>query len=385
LVALLRPSRARFWLVLVALAAILAGVSCSVFVPPVRTAERTATLLPSFFVQLPVDPSGWISPPLEQSEISLGDGYPGATLYVYRLREGRHPALIVSLGVEAAPPDNPAVVRFLRGLARAGIVAVLVQSPALDAGSLPSDAPDVLVAAFRAIAAQPFTDSSRIGLLGLSVGGSLALIAAADPRIRDQARLVEAFGAYDRLASLMRAAITRSIKIDGRTQPWQPDAITTNVVRMNLIDLLAEPSDRALLDPAFASATTTPTQAPAGLSPEGLQVFRLLTATNPAQFDALYASIPAPVQAELDALSPENYLGQVRAPVYLMVDDGDPIIPYVESRQIQATLRRDGHPAYFSQFSIFRHVEPTRGGSLLGLVRDLVRLYAHVDAVLTRL
>ena len=38
--------------------------------------------------------------------------------------------------------------------------------------------------------------STRIGLAGFSVGGALSIVAAADPRIRDDVRLVYSFGGY---------------------------------------------------------------------------------------------------------------------------------------------------------------------------------------------
>jgi acetyl esterase/lipase len=377
-------SSARLRVLAVVLLAALACVSCSTFVPPVRTAERTVLLLPAFFAQSPVDPSAWLAPPIDQSEMRLGAGERGAILHIYRPRGGRHPALIVSLGVAPAAPDDPAVVHLMRGLARSGFVAVLVQSPNLDAGHLEPEAPELLVSAFQTIAMQSFVDPRRIGLIGFSVGGSLALIAAADPKISSQVRVVEAFGAYDRLTSVMRATVTRTFEIDGRTEAWQPDSLAVVSVRRNLIELLTTPDDRVILDATFDADGPAPTQAPAGLSSQGIEVFRLLTASDPVQWDALFALISTEARDSLDKLSPQDYLGRVRAPVYLMVDQGDPLIPFVESREIQATLRKAGHPAYFSQFAIFRHVEPTRAVSVVVLMRDLLRLFAHVNSVLER-
>jgi acetyl esterase/lipase len=374
---------------LVALLIVLAFIASSLLIAPVRTAERTALLLPSFFVQWPINPAGWFVPAIEQATIDVSgppaDGEPGGgTLHIVRPGSGRHPALLISLGAEPAPPDNPAVVRLMRGLAQSGIVAVLVESPALNGGYITPQAPPLLVSAYQTMAGQRYVEPGHIGFLGLSVGGSLELIAAADPRISGQVRLVEAFGSYNSLAAEIRAAVTHSFELNGQEEAWQPDPTTVRVARLNVIRLLA-PDDQAQLTSLLDSGASLSSQPPASLSPGGVLAYRLLTASDPAQWNAIYATLPADARAQIEALSPSAYLDQIRAPVFLMVDRDDPYIPYVQSVQMNQALRAAGHPPYFSEFSIFRHVEPTRGASLLVLLRDIGRLLVHVDAVLSRL
>ncbi len=68
-----------------------------------------------------------------------------------------------------------------------------------------------------------------------------------------------------------------------------------------------------------------------------------------------------------------------------MHDRGDPLIPYVESRRVRDRLTAIGKPPYYSEFAIFEHVDPTRGGSLRILLRDGVRLFLHAYWVLRAL
>src|SRR5581483_8200004 len=98
--------------------------------------------------------------------VPLRDGPDWARLHTWRPARGRHPALIVSLGVDPAPPDDPRVMRLFRGLAHAGIVAVLVESAALNDDRLTPDAPDLIVEAFGREAAAPGVDGRHIGLVG---------------------------------------------------------------------------------------------------------------------------------------------------------------------------------------------------------------------------
>ena len=50
--------------------------------------------------------------------------------------------------------------------------------------------------AFGLLASRPEVDPQRVGIAGFSVGGSLAVLAAADPRIAERVRFVNAFGAF---------------------------------------------------------------------------------------------------------------------------------------------------------------------------------------------
>ena len=380
--ALSRDSRLRLAALIVATAILLGGACAAA--PPARLAAQTAFLMPSFFLQLPLNPSTWGARPVQHAEIDLGDGS-GAKLHVYSPSAGRHPALVISLGLEPAQPDDPRVVRLLEGFAHAGIVAALVESPALDNGRLDPSAPDLIVRAFQSVRAQPFTDANRIGFLGLSVGGSLVLLAASDPRISDQVRIVESFGAYGSLSSLIQATVTRSIGTGGHTEAWQPDALTIQAVRDNLIASLPSQSDQELLKGAVADGGQLSATAPVGLSPAGTSVYDILTSTGGPAVGRDLASLPSSQQTYLSALSPVDHLQSIKAPVYVMVDRGDPYVPFVESQAIDRTLVAGGKDVYFSEFDIFRHVEPTRGGNVIVVMRDLVRLFLHATAVIGRL
>src|SRR6478672_6964613 len=122
------------------------------FAPPVQVATRTALLIPALFGQ---KPDG-------RDIVSESVSVEGGTMHVYRPSRGQHPALIISLGVEPASPDDPRVVSLLTGLADSGIAAVLVESPSLNAGYITPEAPDLLVSAFERVAASPWARHGRV-------------------------------------------------------------------------------------------------------------------------------------------------------------------------------------------------------------------------------
>jgi fermentation-respiration switch protein FrsA (DUF1100 family) len=344
------------------------GLPFALLAPPAQIAFRTAALLPAFFGQ------SWFS----TSAIAVDDQpLSGSRMLSYRPRTGRNPALIISLGVEPAPPDDPRVVSLLRGLAGIGIDATLVESDELDAGRLSSNAPKLLVSAFEKTSQQPFVIPDRVGFLGLSAGGSLALIASADPRIAQKVRLIEAVGAYDRLLTLARSVVTTSLA-GGET--WLPAPLARDAVRTNLI-ALAPPADQQALQSAADEANVSP----ADLSPTGAAILGLISAKSGSDFDNAARFLPLQTLASLNQLSPASVLTNTQAPVFLIVDRSDSYVPAGESAAIAEQLRRSNDSVYFSHFDIFRHVEPGAGAAPLTLARNLVRLFFHIASVLARL
>jgi len=352
--------------------------------PEAAGVAQTALLMPSLFGASParLQPG---NDRLVSGELPLSGGEPGAVLHVHRPAAGRHPAFVIALGLHPADPNDPRVKALLDGLAERGLAVGLVDSPALDTDTLQLDAPDDLVAAFRVMEDQAFVDPDHLGFIGFSVGGSLALLAASDPRIATRVRLVEALGPYASLESVARATLIGSFQSENGSQAWNADTLTRTVVPQNLIKLLAPPNDRA---PLLAWLTNDqPAKQPpsAALSPDGQSVLRLLSAANGQAFDAAFSSLPAEQTAHLLSLSPIASLSQLDAPVYLVVDKHDPLIPPVESVRLAQGLEAGRDGVYLSQFDLFRHVEPTHLQPSLAVLRDILRLFWHVHVVLRRL
>jgi len=350
-----------------------------------RLAARTLFLLPSFFAQLPGSPETLISPAPVRTVVDLPpvDGFVRA--HVYAPPRGRHPALVISLGIGPAPPDDPRVVRLLDGFARDGLVAILVQSEALDNDTLAPDLPRALVEAVQYAATRPDVRADAIGLFGFSVGGSLAIAAAADPAIAGTLRAVDAFGAYARLDDAIVSIASRTMVESGRILPWMPDDRSVEHLVNALTGALpdqteAEALRRAILDSAPLGRD------PSTLSAQGRAILALMNARgDPAAARRALAGLPSVFAADDAALSPLALLGRVRAPLFVMYDRDDPLLPPEGSRQICAAARDAGLQPYCSAFSIFKHVEPGHLTNPLTLSRDLIALFLHTVAVLNRL
>src|ERR1041384_4782210 len=152
----------------------------------IRAAARAATFFLKVFPMLPSQPVDWVTKPPVVQKVK----YPTCTGHaegeVYRPSgPGPHPGLVVCLGVVPFGVDHPQVPVLGKALARAGFAALLYWSPAMRDFRLDSDDVENISLAYHWLIEQPYVDASRSGLLGTCVGGSFALMAAANPLIRD--------------------------------------------------------------------------------------------------------------------------------------------------------------------------------------------------------
>ena len=183
-------------------------------------------------LDLPVKPQGWFTaePLRHEAHYPSSDGT--AVADVYRPPDGQtRAAVVLFLGANAAGRDDPDVINLGHALARAGYVAMFHWSPtmALQANIEPAETGN-LVWAFQYLAEREYVDPQRAGLGGFCVGASFALVAAADPRIRDSVYFVNAFGPYFDAESLLLQAASRSVVYDGQRTPWEPDRLTLRVL-----------------------------------------------------------------------------------------------------------------------------------------------------------
>ena len=312
---------------------------------------KAGTLFTDGVLRLPVRPLTWVTSEPERHEITWGG--PGASsagrgLLTLPAGAGPHPALVLALGAEAARPDDPRVMRLADALARLGVGTLHPLSESLDRGLVEPAEVERLVGAWRALREDPRVESRRVGFVGLSVGGSLSLIAAADDRIADDVWFVMAVGPYADAGLL--AAETASGRFeagDGR-QGWEPRAITRRVVLRSLASVAGgeEPAAALLAPGGYEEALARMRETEAGLA------------------------------AWIEALSPLRHLDGLTAPLYLLHDREDRFVPWPHSELIA-----DAHPPdVYHRTDLFEHVEP-KPDSVGPLYTDgwrLWRLFARI-------
>ena len=333
-------------------------------VPGMVTTVRAVALLGDVILRAPVRPLAYLTPAPATETLEWGDDglgaltLPGGT--------GPHPGLVVMLGAEPAEPEDPRVRRLTDGLARSGLATLLVRSPRLIDGALTPDEAGLLVEAFRALRGDPRVHADRVAFVGLSVGGSIAMVAAADPTIAEHVWFVLAIGPHYDGRTLVASVAGHAYRNAGAVVSWSPHETATGIVTRTLLAALPE-GDRAAIVAG---------RAPSGA--DGTIVRDLLRARDLDEAERLVARLGPGMQAAIDAVSPRLHLAGLRTPLYLLHDRNDAFIPWPESEAIAAVA----HPAVYERLDLFEHVDPHPRSAAV-LLRDgwrLLRLFSRILA-----
>jgi pimeloyl-ACP methyl ester carboxylesterase len=292
----------------------------------------------------------------------------------------RLPGIVIVVGAAPLGRQDPQAVQLARALAGASR-AVLVPDLALRTSTLDTADLQRITAAFDTLAALPRVDPQRVGLLGISWGGALAVVAAATPPLAAKVAFVATFGAFYDLADLAGAVVTGATIYQGRTVPWHTIPEAQALVRTSLLSLLA-PAQASAVQAALADANST-VPVPAKLPPAARAVVALLTNRDPAQVARLAAGLPASIQRVRQAFSPAFHLQGLRAPLLALHSTDDPAAPWTESALLVAAARaHDPGGARLTLVGVFSHVTQQRSLVAPSSLLDDWRLVRYVAGLL---
>ena len=360
---------------------------------PTRVAIQTAVMLPGMLGS-DVRPLDWFSEEPQRSSIPYRSGPGAATgdlaelwLPAWATRERPAGAVLLVFGVNNLGRNHPAIERVAEALARTGVAVLVPDSRTLLGGRLEAGEVDGIVDAFETLAARPEVDGDRIGIAGFSVGGSLALLAAASDRIADDVRWVNAFGAYADAASYLAAVSAhRHPAPDDPSEEvaWTPTPLTREVFLRFVLDQVVDAEDRAALEEAYGNAILAgerPDRRPdltTRLHTDAARtVDRLLTARSFAEAGTIIEELPSESLEFIDAISPLRHLDDLSARVWLMHEREDHHVPYTESRVLADALRARGLLEDHTEFRLFDHVQPD-DLDVPAAAPELWRLLLHV-------
>ena len=262
---------------------------------------------------------------------------PGVAVDVFRM-PGRVPAspLVLVHGVTADGKDDPRLRAAAALLARTGFEVAVPTIPGLAAGRLrPTDVELVV----RTIRARPRPTT----VVAVSIGAGPALLASADPRVRDQVATVMTLGGYASARELVRFFVTgdyayRDVRGHVRHDP--------------------------VLVRAFVSAN-------AELAGDRLP--RALARGDAAEAARAIEDLGPDVSALLDGLSPERVAGRIPARLLLVHGRADRAVPYTETlRLIDAA---GPGRARATLVGVVDHVEGAEWTSTIRGLRDLLALW----------
>ncbi|HET7855229.1 MAG TPA: alpha/beta fold hydrolase [Gaiellaceae bacterium] len=248
---------------------------------------------------------------------------------------GPWPTIVFVNGATRRGRHHPQVQRLARGLARAGFLVVVPDLPGLRLGAITPATTAATIRTVRAAADSADAKGGQVGLYGVSVGATLALLAAESPALARRVTVVGGEAPWVQLRRVIRLATTGLY--DGK--PYETDPyVKLALARSLAAGLPASPQRSRLLteleavdddDPAPLAGVTA-----ADYRGSAAALVRLLENREPQRFPALYGRLPATQRAAIRALSPIYAASRLRMPVELATAPHDKYFPPAESRAL---------------------------------------------------
>ena len=342
--------------------AVLAVLALLAALPPVRDrAVAAAALAEAVGADVPRP----FAAEVERREVRLPSGA-AADLYE---PSGGGPGLLLVPGAAPAGRDDDRVERLASALARSDLTVLV---PELDLYGHRFVESDLDVLTESVLLLDERTQDEDVTVLGISFGGSLALVAAAEPRVRDAVDTVATFGAYADLVGLLQAAATGTSVVDGVRYPWEPPPQAEQALRQLAVELTPR-EQRDALRSALDSASGG-----ADLPAQARAAYELVTVEDPAEVDHLVADLPPDAKEQLRRFSPSAVADEVTARVLALHSRDDPAVPYPELLRMQHVFP----DARTYTVQSFEHVDLDADQGVPTLVGDLFTAWRFAGDVL---
>jgi pimeloyl-ACP methyl ester carboxylesterase len=298
-------------------------------------------------------------------------GGPGRALIYDPAGEARG-AVVIIPGLALQAHEDARLHNLAKGFARGGYRGIVLEVPDLSAlvirPETDVDVADRLVALVEA----GLVPHGRLGVLGPSFSGSLALRAAVTPQVADRVRAVMTVGAY------AEATTTVAYLFDAE----DADPYGRLLLLLNFLSVVEPVSDRQIAALRAAIADTGPAAEVPELEPalatlppaEAERLRRLLE--DPEQWRTIGRRILEVGGETLGALSVTPIVDRLRCTVVLLHGAHDNIVPPSESVELESALRRAGVDTHVIVSPVLDHANIQGGLTALREGVGMIRAFA---------
>lgn len=283
-------------------------------------------------------------------------------------------AILLVPGVHASGIDEPRLVGFARDIAASGHSVVTVELPDLKAYRITTRTTDMIEDAVNWLEhdASLRVADGRVGLLGISFGGGLSIVAAGRPTVASGLAFVMAFGGHSDLPRTLRFLCT-GIQADGTKRA--PHDYGLAIVLLGAADRVVpapqvaplraailsflEASRLDMIDKTAAAAEFTRAKALEAALDEPARTYMNYVNTRDV---ARLGPVLLPYMAELGgdpSLSPARS-PLPTAPVYLLHGTDDNVVPAIESTLMAEQLERQKRTVHLLLTPLITHAEVDR-------------------------
>ena len=327
--------------------------------------------------------------------------------HVVRTRQGQVPArfyepagsvsrtVLLLPGIHSMGIEEPRLRGLANDLAGSGVRVMTLALPDLQRYRVSAHSSDVIEDAIAWMVQQPrLAPDGRVGVVGISFSGGLAIVAAGRPSVRDRLAFVVSFGGHGDLPRVLRYLATGDApQVEGiATHP--PHDYGVAVILYGLADQVVPPaqvealrdgvrtfllaSQLTLVDMTRANETFAKAREMATALPEpAATLLTYVNDRNVKQLGPVLVSHLDGLAADSPAASPERAASLPTAPVYLLHGDDDTVIPAAESALLGEFLRQRGVATHVLLSGLITHAEVDRSAAASD-AWELVKFWASV-------
>ena len=239
------------------------------------------------------------------------------------------PGMVIVHGVHHLGIDEPRLVALARAVSASGIRVLTPELLSLadyhvESGSI----------ALIGYAARSLSESlgQKVGVLGISFGGGLSLLAASDPRFEPYIRFVVSVGSHDDLERVSQFFLTDQIvRPDGSTLHMTAHEYGPLVLIYSHVDDFFPPTDANIAHEALRlllwEKVDESRKRAELLSPPSRRKMELLYTHHVEALSGELQQVIADHHAEMSAVSPHGRLQSMHVPVLLLHGSADNVIP----------------------------------------------------------
>ena len=308
----------------------------------------------------------------------------------YASERPEHSPILLVPGVHASGMDEPRLVKLARDLASIGHPVMATELADLMQYRITPRSTDMIEDAALWLSKQPeLAPWGRVGVIGISFAGGLAVVAASRPTLAGRLEFVLSFGGHGDLPRTLRYLCT-GMQADGTERP--PHDYGVAIILLGVAPRLVpteqtEPLRKAILtfldashldmvDKQKAQVEFARARHMADALPEPAR--SLMRYVN----DRDVASLGPLLLPHLSAVAGDPALSPSRSatpdvPVYLLHGADDNVIPAMESAMLASEIRERGGVVHYLETPLVTHAEVDRTPTLEE-VWQLVRFFGRV-------
>lgn len=309
----------------------------------------------------------------------------------YQPDRGSARGIVLVPGVHAAGIDEPRLIGFARDLAALGHPVLSVELPDLVHYEITTRTTDMIedAIAWAMRRGEYAGTDGRIGVLGISFGGGLSVVAAGRPSIRGGVAFVMALGGHADLPRTLEYLCT-GLQADGATRP--PHDYGLAIVLLGAAHLVVPPpqvdalreairsyleaSRLAMVDQAQAAIEFDRAKGLGHALPEPSRTYMgYVTERDVARLGPVLLPHVAALGGDA-SLSPERS-PLPSAPIFLLHGTDDNVVPAIESTLLAKYAASHGAQARVLLTPLITHAEVDRGSTAAAIWR-LVDFWADV-------